>query len=86
MTKNKWPKSDEKTGFGGTLGLKETQGDGRRIVPRPPPKPKVRGGALAPTSGTSGKLSASASACVAPVKPHWLKDSDGFSGTVEHQE
>ena len=21
LTKNKWPKSDEKTGFGGTLGL-----------------------------------------------------------------
>ena len=45
MTKNKWPKSDEKTGFWGTLGLEETQGDERRIVPRPP-QPKVRGGAL----------------------------------------
>ena len=46
MTKNKWPKSDEKTGFGGTLGLEETQGDERRIVPRPT-QPKDSGGALA---------------------------------------
>ena len=52
MTKNKWPKSDEKTGFGGTLGLEETQGDEWRIVPRPP-QPKVRGGAL----GTKNAIS-----------------------------
>ena len=27
MMKNKWPKSEEKRGVGGTLGLEETQGD-----------------------------------------------------------
>ena len=36
-----------KQDLGGTLGLEETQGDERRIVPRPT-QPKVRGGALAP--------------------------------------
>ena len=58
MTKNKWSKSDEKTGFGGTLGLQETQGDERRIVPRPP-QPKVRGGALDPQPTTYIRLQAS---------------------------